>query len=74
MAQKSLFSRGPFLMGLTMVVIGVLGFGAAFLAPGGLPEETYRRIFEMAGLFGGAFVGLGLAFMVVGLIKRRKDG
>jgi hypothetical protein len=72
MAQKSLFSRGPFLMGLTMVVIGVLGFGAAFLVPSGLPAETYRRIFEMAGLFGGAFVGVGLMFMVMGLVRRGK--
>jgi hypothetical protein len=72
MAGESLFSRGPFLMGLTMVVIGVLGFGAAFLAPGGLPEETYRRIFEMAGLFGGAFVGVGLMFMVMGFVRRGK--
>jgi hypothetical protein len=74
MANKSLFSRGPFLMGLTMVVIGLLAFGAIFLVPAGLPAETYARIGEVAGMFGGAFIGIGAVFMAIGLIRRSKNG
>jgi hypothetical protein len=73
-AQKGLFSRGPFLMGLTMVVIGVLAFGAVFFVPAGQSTETMARIGEMAGLFGGAMIGVGLVAMVIGLIRYSKQG
>jgi hypothetical protein len=74
MANKSLFSRGPFLMGLTMLVIGILILGLPFVAPGGYPPEFYERIGEMSGWAGGALIGVGLVAMVIGLIKRSKDG
>jgi uncharacterized membrane protein YccF (DUF307 family) len=70
-AQKGLFSRGPFLMGLTMVVIGVLAFVAVFFVPAGQSAETMARIGEMAGMFGGAMIGVA---MVIGLIRYSKQG
>jgi hypothetical protein len=73
MAQKGLFSRGPFLMGLMMVVIGVLAFGAIFLVPAGQSAETMARIGEMAGMFGGAMIGVGLVAMVIGLIRHNRQ-
>jgi hypothetical protein len=74
MAQKSLFARGPFLMGLTMVVIGVLAFAALLIVPTGLPAETMTRIGEVAGMFGGAFIGVGLVAMVIGFIRWKRQG
>jgi uncharacterized membrane protein len=73
MAQKGLFSRGPFLMGLTMVVIGVLAFVVVFFVPAGQSAETMARIGEMAGLFGGAMIGVGLVAMVIGYIRNRRE-
>ncbi len=73
MAQKSLFSRGPFRMGLTMAVFGVLGFAAVFMVPAGVPGETVSRIFEVAGMFGGAMVGFGAAFMLIGYVRHRRS-
>jgi hypothetical protein len=75
MAQKSLFSRGPFLLGLTMVLIGLLGFAAGFFFAQSLPPdegETKTRIGEVAGMFGGAFIGIGVVAMILGLIKCSK--
>jgi hypothetical protein len=74
MAQKGLLSRGPFLMGLMMVVIGVLAFVAVFFVPAGQSAETMARIGEMAGMFGGAMIGVGLVAMVIGLIRYSKQG
>jgi hypothetical protein len=74
MAQNKLFSRGPFLMGLTMVVIGALAFGAIFLVPAGQSAETMARIGEMAGLFGGAMIGVGLVAMLIGFVRWSRQG
>jgi hypothetical protein len=74
MVQKRLFARGPFLMGLTMVVIGALAFVAIFFVPVGQSAETMRRIGEMAGMFGGAFIGIGLVVMIIGFLKWKRQG
>jgi hypothetical protein len=74
MARKSLFARGPFLMGLTMVVIGILGFASLLVVPAGLPAEAMRRIGEVAGTFGGAFMGAGAVFMVIGFRRWKRQG
>ncbi len=74
MAQRGLFGRGPFLMGLTMVVIGMLAFGAVFFVPAGQSAETMKRIGEMAGMFGGAMIGVGLVAMVIGYIRWSRQG
>ncbi|MGL4321893.1 MAG: hypothetical protein ACRCS3_13620 [Paracoccaceae bacterium] len=73
MAGKSLFSRGPFLMGLTMVIIGGAAFVAPFLVPAGQSAETMSRIFEVAGMAGGALIGVGLVAMLIGLIRHRRQ-
>jgi hypothetical protein len=39
-----------------------------------LPAESYARIGEVAGMFGGASIGIGVVAMVIGLIKRSKKG
>ncbi len=74
MPQKSLFSRGPFLMGLMMVVIGVLAFGALLIVPAGQSAETMKRIGEVAGMFGGAFIGVGLVAMAIGFMRWKRQG
>jgi hypothetical protein len=74
MARKSLFARGPFLMGLTMVVIGALGFASLLVVPAGLGAETMKRIGEVAGMFGGAFMGVGLVAMVIGFRRWKRQG
>jgi hypothetical protein len=74
MARKSLFARGPFLMGLTMVVIGALGFASLLVVPEGLPAETIKRIGEVAGIFGGAFMGAGAVFTVIGFRRWQRQG
>jgi hypothetical protein len=72
-AQKNLFARGPFLMGLTMVIIGALAFGAVFMVPAGQSAETMTRIGEMAGMFGGAMIGVGLVSMLIGFIRYKRQ-
>jgi hypothetical protein len=74
MARKSLFARGPFLMGLTMVGIGILAFLSLLMVPSGLPAETMKRIGEVAGMFGGAFIGVGLVATVIGFMRWKRQG
>ncbi|MGL5009835.1 MAG: hypothetical protein ACRC6I_08125 [Paracoccaceae bacterium] len=74
MAQKRLLGRGPFLMGLTMAVIGAGLFVAPFLAPASWPDEARARAFEMGGMIGGALIGVGAIAMVVGVLGRNRGG
>jgi hypothetical protein len=74
MGWKSLFARGPFLMGLTMVGIGILAFSSLLMVPSGLPAETMNRIGEVAGMFGGAFIGVGLVAIVSGFMRWKRQG
>lgn len=69
MARKSLFSRGPFLMGLTMLVFGALAFAAPGFLPPAQNAEAATRIAEITGMVGGALVGIGLIAMLVGLMR-----
>lgn len=73
MAHKSLLSPGPFLLGLTMCIIGGVAFAAPFLVPAGQSAETMARIFEVAGMAGGALIGVGLVAMLIGLIRHRRQ-
>ncbi|MCU0802691.1 MAG: hypothetical protein MUD11_13135 [Rhodobacteraceae bacterium] len=73
MAQKKLFSRGPFLMGLTMVIFGILAFAAIGLVPPGQSAETMARIGETVGMFGGAMIGVGLVCMLIGFLRYKRQ-
>lgn len=69
MARKSLFSRGPFLMGLTLLVFGGLAFALpAFLPPAQSPESA-AEIGRITGMIGGGLMGVGLVAMVFGLLR-----
>lgn len=69
MARKSLFSRGPFLMGLTLLVFGALAFAAPGFLPPAQNAEAAARIGEVTGMVGGALIGIGCVAMLFGLLR-----
>jgi hypothetical protein len=69
MARKGLFSRGPFLMGLTMLVFGALAFATPGFLPPAQNAEAAARVGEITGMVGGGLIGVGLVAMLFGLLR-----
>jgi hypothetical protein len=69
--MSGLLRPGAFLLGLTLILCGALVFGIAFVLPeASTPEGTVAN-FELLGKIGGGMAGVGLAAMIVGLLRRR---